>query len=145
MPLPHQIGVFHDYEERKANSVLDLPPFYDPMGECFLIKLLIVRSRLVDLRIPSFACQRITYFQLDNYALLKSVSIGYNSFFPSFAFSLPQSATSTSPVRITNCPRLEEIIMDGWSFVFSSELILDSAFDVEVSSRVAVTKAFAAW
>ena len=115
------------------------------MGECFGIKLLTTKYRLVELHIPSFACQRITYFQLDEYEMLKSVRIGYNSFFPSFAFSLPPSATLTSPVRITNCPNLEEIIMDGWSFVFSSDLILDSAFDVEVSSRTAITEAFTAW
>ena len=145
MPLPHQIGVFHDYEERGTKDVLFLPPYYDPLGECFLSKLQDTRSRLVELRIPPFACQRITCFQLDDYEMLKSVNIGYNSFFPSFAFSLPQSATLTRPVRITNCPRLEEIIMAGWSFAFSSELILDRAFDVGFSIRVAVAEAFGDW
>ena len=47
MPLPHQIGVFHDYEERRTKDVLDLPPFYDPMGECFGIKLLTTKYRLI--------------------------------------------------------------------------------------------------
>lgn len=128
--MPLSIGVFRDYEaiESDYENELSLPHYYDPLDECFLSRLQAHKWTLTHLRIPSFCCQRLTYFELDDYVALKTVFIGYNSFFPSFAFSLPESTTLTSPVRITNCPKLEDIDMEGWSFALSSGLILNSAY-----------------
>ena len=144
--LPHSIGVFRDYEKKSSRAEeLSLPSYYDPLGECFMEKLEANKLSLKHLTIPPFSCQRITYFQLDSYMALESVSIGYNSFFASYAFSLPKSAPLTSPVCITNCPCLQMISMEGWSFAFSSELVLKSAFCVGFPSRFTVLAAPADW
>ena len=147
IPLPHSIGVFHDYERSKSSRVdeLSLPSYYDPLGECFLNRLQTNRMMLKHLIIPPYSCQRITYFQLDGYESLETVEIGYNSFFPLYSFSLPASVPLTSPVRITNCPSLRKISMEGWSFAFSSDLVLESMDGIGFPSRFAVLTALADW